>query len=79
MPAKGMAKYQEIELGARICRVIRNSLYIDKPWIECHKLIAMRFTMLKQLSRKQYADKTEIEMLQWLGKYSEDDIRDFVV
>jgi hypothetical protein len=71
-----VGKYEDIELGALVTRVIKNALYIDKPWIDCYKSVASDFSKLKSIASEQHKDKTKIELLQWLGQYDENDIRD---
>lgn len=67
---------EEIELGARICSRLKNIYFKDTAWINCYKLIASKFTFLKNKARKFYPDKTSIEIIQELLKYKDQDLMD---
>ena len=66
----------QINIGATVCAKLKIIYYPDKPWIECYRLVAGKFTELKNIARKFYAGKSEIEILQELAKYSNSDIID---
>lgn len=63
-------------LGETACEKLKTTYFNDDPWQECYKLVAQKFTLLKDIMRKFYADKTYIEILIALQKYSCDDIAD---
>lgn len=72
-------KYQpepEINLGALVCDMLKSVYFKNIPWIDCYKLVAAKFTELKVIMRKFYPDKTIIEILQEVSKYSTQDIKD---
>jgi predicted nuclease of restriction endonuclease-like RecB superfamily len=70
------AKYPIITLGATVCEKLRDIYFSDKHWSECYKDVAQKFTFLKQIMRRFYTDKTDIDILKELIKYSNDDIVD---
>lgn len=70
------AKYQEITLGEASCTKIKQLYYPDTSWQASHKLVAIKFSHLKMIMKKFYTDKTTIEILQELQRYSHKDIDD---
>lgn len=70
------AKYPEINLGATICEKLKQIYFSDKPWIDCHKDVATKFTEMKRMMRKFYTDKTDREILKELIKYDTMDIEE---
>lgn len=66
----------EINLGAIVCKKIKSIYFADKEWVDCHRLVAQKFSEFKKKMRAFYTDKTEIELLDEIRKYSDDDIRD---
>jgi len=63
-------------LGTPICMKLKNIYFSDKKWPECYKEVASKFTQLKRVARKFYTDKSELEMLKEIAKYSENDLKD---
>jgi len=70
------AKLPEINLGAAVCERLRTLYHGTKPWGDCFKEVAQKFTELKVIARKFYCDKTELEMLREIARYSIDDIKE---
>jgi hypothetical protein len=69
----GTPKYEEIELGARVCNLLKRFYHADYDWVQAKDDIGRKFTTIKSSARKIYADKTENEMLDLLGKYDKFD------
>lgn len=70
------AKLHEIILGETVCEKLK-ALYFEKtPWQDCYKAVARKFSELKVIARKFYVDKTELEMLKELSRYTAKDIED---
>lgn len=67
---------QEVVLGEMVCSKLKNIYFSNIPWIKCHQDVAIKFTNLKDAARKFYKEKTEIEMLTELSKFSREDIQD---
>ncbi len=67
---------EAIELGARVCKKLKDIYFNEKSWVDCHHEVAKRFTNLKQIAKKFYGDKEELEVLHELAKYTDDGIRD---
>ena len=70
------AKYPEITLGETVTGMIRNVYHHDDEWPACYKQVADKFTELKKIMRKFYTDKSDLEILKELIRYSQDDIKD---
>jgi hypothetical protein len=70
------AKRREIVLGATVCQKIKDVYFSDKKWPECHGQISVKYSALKRIAEKFYADKDSMEIVQELVKYSDTDIRD---
>jgi len=70
------AKYEEIMLGVPICIKLRDIYFRDVPWADCYKQVSERFSALKSVALKFYADKTGIEVLKELILYNHQDIMD---
>lgn len=70
------AKYPTITLSELPVEKIKTIYFPDQPWADCYKEVAQKFTALKQIMRKFYTDKEEIEMLRELATYSKEDIQD---
>lgn len=68
----------EINLGANPCRIIKRIYFAEIPWIDCYRDIASKFTQLKQAIRKQASLLSEIEILQYINKFTEEDIIDYL-
>lgn len=67
-------KYEVIELGARVCKLIKDFYYADQEWAKCAMDIADTFTKAKEAARKMYPDFTDHHMLSTLGKYDKFDM-----
>jgi hypothetical protein len=65
-----------VTLGETVCEKLRIIYHTDQPWPECYKHVAQKFSALKQIMRKFYSEKTEIEILIELQRYSHQDILD---
>jgi hypothetical protein len=76
MEARREAKFEEITLGEAVCITLRNIYHTDTPWPACYQQVADKFTELKKIMRKFYADKSDLEILKELVRYSQDDIKD---
>ena len=68
--------HQQVILGAAICDKLRDFYFKDIPWVECCQEVAVKYTDLKKLSRKFFIDKTDVEILIEVNKYSTSDIGD---
>lgn len=64
----------EINLGASICSQLKILYFPDVQWVKCYNDVAKKLTHLKKISEKLYADKTKIDVLKELNKYSANDI-----
>lgn len=70
------SKIAEINLGAAICEKLK-IIYFDKQsWSSCHEKVKLKFNELKSIAKKFYSDKTELEVLKELIKYTNQDIID---
>lgn len=65
-----------INLGAMICEKLKVIYHNDKKWNECYKDVGDKFTNLKVIAKKFYQDKSEIEILIEMGKFSHSDVID---
>lgn len=63
----------EIELGARVCKLLKNFYHDDLSWVDAKDDIAEKFSRIKASARKVYTNHTESEMLKLLGKYDKFD------
>jgi hypothetical protein len=70
------AKYPEITLGEPVCSKLKDIYFKDIPWSQCHRQVASKFTALKEIITKFYADRTRIDALKELILYSDKDIMD---
>ncbi len=70
------AKLQEITLSSGICERIRQIYHPNEQWGECHGNISKRLNQLKAIMRKFYCDKTDLEILRELCRYSTNDIKE---
>jgi hypothetical protein len=61
-----------------VCEKLRIIYAKDIPWVKCSRYIGRQMYALKIRAMKFYADKTEIEVLQELSKYSTDDIKEMM-
>lgn len=66
----------EVNLGAPVCEKLRNIYFKDIPWVKCCRDVADKFTELKAVARKFWPDKSSLEIVQELYKFSESDIMD---
>lgn len=67
---------QEINLGAAICEKLKAAYFPDVPWVTCRCMVAERLRELKKKMKGFMPDKTDIELLQELLRYSNEDILD---
>lgn len=74
----GTPKLEEIELGARICKTIKNGYFPDKDWGQSCNDVANLLTSLKVVMRKMCPDLTEIQRLIELSNYTIQDIMDIL-
>jgi len=65
---------KQITLGEPICVKLKQIFFATKSWPECKQDLPKLFSKLKTVARKYY--KNEVEMLESLNKYTEQDIRD---
>lgn len=70
------AKVHEITLGETVCDRLKIIYFDKRPWPECYKDVARKFSELKVIMRKFYVDKTEIEMLRELTRFTYQDLKD---
>jgi hypothetical protein len=59
-----------------VCRKLRDIYHPTVRWFECYQSVATKFIELKKIVRKFYPDKTEVEILMELAKYSNSDLKD---
>lgn len=67
---------REINLSAPICDKLKSVYYPNDIWVKCYKEIAIKLSKLKRILQKFYANKSNIEILQEIQKYSAEDIRE---
>jgi hypothetical protein len=72
------AKLPEITLGETICEKLKNIYFHDESWISCYKKVAYKFSELKKIAKRFYSDKSNIEVLREICKFSENDIKDIL-
>lgn len=70
------AKYPMITLSELIVEKIKTIYFPDMPWPECYKDVARHFSTLKGILRKFFVDKSDIEILKAISKFTYDDIKD---
>lgn len=61
-----------------VCEKLKTIYYPHKPWIECYKDVATKFTALKKVIRKYYPDQPDVEVVRNLNKYSVEDIKEAI-
>jgi predicted nuclease of restriction endonuclease-like RecB superfamily len=71
-----VAKYEQTTLGEAVIPKLKDIFYPNISWQTCYKEVAQRLSALMTISRKFYADKSDLDILKELIKYSTDDIRD---
>ncbi len=76
MQEKTSLATHEINLGVNPCNIIKRIYFRDVPWIDCYKKVATKFTQLKQAIRKLAPMLSELEILQLINKFSEEDVVD---
>ena len=76
MKPRKEAKYPEITLGETVCEKLQDIFCKNRPWPESHKQIVQQFTVLKEIMRKIYADKSDLDILRELSRYSRNDLCD---
>lgn len=67
---------KEVNLGGIVCAKLKNIYFPEKAWIDCYKLVANKFTHLKQTMRKFYPEKDNITLINELITYTNQDIED---
>jgi hypothetical protein len=67
---------QEITLGATVCERLKGIYFKEIAWPECYRILSGKFSILKSIARKFYVDKNNIEVLNELIKYKDQDIID---
>lgn len=70
------AKYQEITIGEPVCSKLRDIYFSDRPWIDCHRDVSVKWKALKEIAIRFYADRPRIDALRALITYNDKDIRD---
>jgi hypothetical protein len=64
----------EINLGAIVCAKLKTIYFYEIEWIDCYKLVSAKFVDLLQIAKKFYADKSKIDTIKEIVKYSNNDI-----
>ena len=65
----------EIELGARVCTMIKENNFKNTPWDgNVSTAVSKIFTNVKKIARKFYAELSELEMLEKLAQYKTEEI-----
>ena len=77
-PYEKVEVQQIITLGETVCRKLRNIYYREIPWIECHKLVAEKYSYLKKQAFKFYGDKDELDVCKELAKYLPAEIEELI-
>ena len=70
------ATNQEITLAEPVCVKLKHIYFDGMNWIECYRNVASRLTQLKSIVSRLYPDKTRVQVLQEIIKYTNDDIID---
>jgi hypothetical protein len=68
----------QINLGVNPCNLLKRMYFAETPWIDCYKQVAAKFTQLKQSIRTQAPKLCEIEVLQLINKFAEEDMKDYL-
>lgn len=58
------AAYEEIDIGARICTLLKEMYFVDIPWVDCYRQVADKFTLLKKILRKFYGISNQDELME---------------
>lgn len=66
----------DVNLGAPICRRLKDMFFKDESWGRVAMDVAQKFTALKAKTREAYPQLNQQEFLRELQKYSEQDIVD---
>jgi hypothetical protein len=72
------AMTKEMNLGSTVCVQLKSFYWLEKPWPECYQDVAQKFTDLKKVARKFYADKDTLGVLSELIRYSGKDLDDML-
>jgi len=72
----GVPKFEEIELGSRVCKTIKETFFKDEEWAKCCYKVADKFTQLKVIMRKVLPDAKDSDRLEMISKYSSEDLED---
>ncbi len=78
MNCKESLATNEINLGINPCNLIKRIYFIETSWSDCYREVAVKFTQLKQEIRNKAPLINDIELLQLINKFSEDDIKDYL-
>ena len=70
------AEYTEIELGADVCRRIKDIYYPNIHWSDCHNDIVTKFGLFKKIMKKIYPDDNIIDILKKVHKFDTLDIQE---
>lgn len=73
------AKYDEIDLGENICRMIKKLYFADQSWEKCNKAVSEKFTDFKKIMRKFHGFPDwshNVELLKMVKDYTEQDVMD---
>lgn len=68
----------EVLLGEEICTKLKNIYFKDTPFAQCVMKISLKFTELKQKAQKFFVGVNEVEMLQQLRAFTEEDIKEMM-
>ena len=66
----------EITLGEPVCDKLKIIYFPDTTWQACYKDVAKRFSELNIKMSKFYPDKSSVDILQELTRFSVNDIKD---
>lgn len=76
MDEKYPERAREIMLGEPICLRLKMIYYSTVPWIKCYRHVGDIYAQLKKKARIYHHDKSEIEFLGELIRYTDQDIKD---
>ncbi len=78
MEARNQSASIIINLGAPICQKLKDIFFPNETWFKSYKEVSKKFTELKVLARKFFSGKSDVEILQELGKYSTEDLMELM-
>jgi hypothetical protein len=73
---KCLSKIQEIDIGTKICRLIKQIYFSDKKCMDCYGDVSISFSNLKSIIKKRHPDMTHEDILRTLTEYDEFDLRE---